>query len=161
MVSEEGRIPSKVRFSSRSISPERAFLARALLASKGGGCSVIGGNTLYAWGIPCERSGSGVTLQVWLSNYGVTSAWSQELNVTVCTQKTYSFVYVFVPRPVPGEFPSVAGAGRAGPFGSRELFSLIARHQRGRTPLGRILGTDYHNLRFSYLVVGPLPGRTT
>ncbi len=44
------------------------------------------------------------------------------------------FVYVFVPRPVPGEFPPVAGAGRTGPFGSRELFSLIARHQRGIGP---------------------------
>ena len=44
---------------------------------------------------------------------------------------------VFVPRPVPGELPPAAGAGRTGPFGSRGLFSLIARrerHQRGIEP---------------------------
>ena len=75
------------------------------------------------------------------------------------------FVYVFVPRPVPGEFLPVAGAGRTGPFGSRGLFSLIARrerHQRGiGPPWAGFRNQDYHDLMFSYWVVGPLPGRTT
>ena len=53
---------------------------------------------------------------------------------TVCLPAPVVSVYVFVLRPVPGEFPPVAGAGQTGPFGSRGLFSLIARHQRGIEP---------------------------
>ena len=70
--------------------------------------------------------------------------------------------YVFVPRPVARRVSPGGRAGRAGPFGSRELFSLIARPQRGiGPPWTDIRNQDYHNLMFSYLVVGPLPGRTT
>ena len=53
--------------------------------------------------------------------------------------------------------------GRA--FGSRGPFSLIARrerHQRGiEPPWAGFRNQDHPDLMFSYLVIGPLPGRTT